>query len=74
MRNEVEVTLSRMLLTPEGRKKLAYSMPSHIKCGGLDYIDGKPFYRSGGKLYTPEEFQKLDEDHQKKIQDEMNHQ
>ena len=50
--------LKKMLQTEEGRKKIAASMKQPIRCGGLDYIDGKPFLRIGGKLYTPEEVEK----------------
>jgi hypothetical protein len=51
--------IKELLSTEEGREKLKRSMHMPVRCGGLDYIDGKPFYRCGGKLYTPEEFEKL---------------
>jgi hypothetical protein len=54
-----ESQIMKLLSTKEGREKISKSMQQPIRCGGLDYINGKPFYRSGGKLYTPEEFSKL---------------
>ena len=32
------------------------TMNAPMRCGGLDYIDGKPFYRIGGGLVPPEIF------------------
>lgn len=57
--SEKEEKIRELLSTEEGKKKIVKSMVNPIRCGGLDYINGKPFYRSGGKLYTPEEFKKL---------------
>ena len=64
--SEKEDIIRKLLLTEEGKKKLIKSMGGKIMCGGLDYINGKPFYRSRGKLYTPEEFRKLNESRNKK--------
>lgn len=46
--------LAEALKTPEGRKKIASFMVVPIRCGGLDYIDGKPMYRLGGWLVPAE--------------------
>lgn len=43
-------------MTLEERRKIAAHMLSPARCGGLDYVDGKPMYRAGGRLMTPEEF------------------
>lgn len=56
---EKQTKLMRLLSTKEGKHKLSESLQPKLMCGGLDYINGKPFYRSGGKLYTPEEFSQL---------------
>ena len=56
---EKQKIIAKMLSTPEGKARLVASMSVPKRCGGLDYINGKPYYRYGGKLYTPEEFDKL---------------
>jgi hypothetical protein len=47
--------LSKLLKTEAGRKQIAQAMITPIRCGGLDYINGKPYYRIGGKLVTPKQ-------------------
>ena len=44
-------------MTKEEREELVKHLISPIRCGGLDYIDGKPFYRIGGKLIPKDEME-----------------
>lgn len=55
----IRALIGKELETEEGRRRLVESMMSPKRCGGLDYIDGKPFYRVGGRLLTPEEYKAL---------------
>ncbi len=43
-------------MTHDQLVEVARHMVSPARCGGLTYVDGKPMYRAGGKLWTPEEF------------------
>ena len=43
-----------MKWTDEEIKRLGESLVSPLRCGGLDYIDGKPYYRIQGWLIPAE--------------------
>ena len=44
--------------TPEGRFELAWAMMATVKCHGYECVDGKQYYRYGGKLYDKNEWEK----------------
>jgi hypothetical protein len=50
-----------MIADPEQLKILAASMAKPRRCGGLDYIDGKPFYRVGSR-HVPAEIYRQGEE------------
>lgn len=43
-------------MSEEEKRELAKSLKTPFRCGGLDYIDGKSYYRIGGELVSIEEF------------------
>ncbi len=50
------LTITDPVITPDPMKTLAESMIVPIRCGGLDYIDGKAYLRAGGFWYPREVF------------------